>query len=259
MHHGRHPRVSADDVHDIQLYIGRFEEIDTPAIRAACWATLCEIERSRVARFVFEKDRHQYVLAHGLLRAALSRRVPDVERAAWRFRADAHGRPFIAGPLTIPRLYFSLSHTQGCVACVISKVEAVGVDVEAVDRGPTLLGIADYAFSAAEIGALRGMSQREQVDRALDFWTLKEAYAKARGLGLHLPFDQFTMLIGPERNVEVAFAPAFGDDPGRWRFHLFSPASRLRLAVADGSGRPGGLPIDLLDWPVPTGHQASIP
>jgi 4'-phosphopantetheinyl transferase len=36
----------------------------------------------------------------------------------------------------------------------------------------------------------------------------------------------------------------------RWRFQQFSPSPRHRLALGDGSGFAGGLPIINEDWPV---------
>jgi 4'-phosphopantetheinyl transferase len=147
----------------------------------------------------------------------------------------------VAAPLT----------TEGLVACVISPCEAVGVDVEATDRCNSPLAIAEHFFSPDEIKALLGLPPREQTDRFYDYWTLKEAYIKARGMGLRLPLDRFSMLVGLDRRIEITFAPDFGDDADRWYFFQVSPSRRHRLAVADGSGLPGGLPIIFQAWPLP--------
>jgi 4'-phosphopantetheinyl transferase len=234
----------------IYLYLGLFDEIDRQHVRDACIASLSADERERAGRFVHERHRRQFQLAHGLVRAALSLHAPEVDPQAWRFLANRFGRPTIAGPF-VGALHFSLSHTEGCVACAISPSEFVGVDVEAIDRLCPHFAIADFAFSARENAELRALPPSEGINRFFDYWTLKEAYVKARGMGLRLPLDQFTMLVKSRQEIAITFAPDFGDDSGRWCFTLTSPTSRLRLAVADGSGEGRGLPVISRPWPLP--------
>jgi 4'-phosphopantetheinyl transferase len=250
MHSSFHNTFSISDP-AIHLYIGCFEEIDTPAIREACAVTLCSVEWQRIAKFAFAGHRRQYLLAHGLVRRALSRHVGGVDPAAWQFCADRYGRSFIVAPKVASPLHFSLSHTEGCVACVISSSEHVGIDVEAVDRSGQHLALAESVLSLEEVASLRALPAIEQTERFFDYWTLKEAYIKARGMGLHLPLDRFTMRFEPNRQIGIVFDPEFGDDPKRWRFMSTSPSPSIRLAVADGSGEPGGLPILIHPWPLP--------
>src|SRR5437016_3441226 len=116
----------------INLYFGLLDAVDTPQAHEACFATLSSAEKQRAEYFVFERHRRQYIFAHGLLRIALSSFVPQVGPPDWCFVADRYGRPFIAAPAVARPVYFSLSHTEGCVACVVSSCEAVGVDVEEI-------------------------------------------------------------------------------------------------------------------------------
>jgi 4'-phosphopantetheinyl transferase len=69
-----------------------------------------------------------------------------------------------------------------------------------------------------------------------DYWTLKEAYLKARGFGLSLPIEAITFSwpsgiphFGP---VAVSFAPEINDDPQTWQLERFNPTTRHRIAVA---------------------------
>src|ERR1700758_1571147 len=114
----------------IDLSIGLLDEIDTPQAYADCYAILSAEERDRARRFVLDRHRRQYVLAHGLLRLALSNFNFDVSPSDWSFTRDRYGRPFVAAPATAAPVYFSLSHTDGCVTCAVSDCELVGVDVE---------------------------------------------------------------------------------------------------------------------------------
>ena len=76
-----------------------------------------------------------------------------------------------------------------------------------------------------------------------DYWTLKESYIKARGLGLKLPLRHFSFLLdGPAPSI--AFAPELHDRAETWQFAQFWPTERHRMAVA--VRREGAdLPIDV--------------
>ena len=122
----------ADD--RIELFVGLIETIDAPGAVDACRRLLSVDERIRADRFMFERHRRQYIFAHAMLRLALSQAAPNVAPTDWSFGAGRYGRPFVAAPATSTALHFSLSHADGCVACVVSGHETVGVDVETVSR-----------------------------------------------------------------------------------------------------------------------------
>ena len=234
----------------IDLYFGLLDEVDKPEAHEACFATLSLKEKRRAERFVFERHRRRYIFAHGLLRVALSSFLPQVEPSDWSFVANRYGRPFISAPAFARAVYFSLSHTEGCVACAVSNCEAVGIDVERIQERRSLLTIARSNFSPEEIEALRVLPPSDLVDRFFDYWTLKEAYLKARGTGLNFPLNQFSILISSGQQIGIRLMPGMTEDSQRWRFMKSAPSPRHRLAVADGSGVANGLPVVVRPWPV---------
>lgn len=234
----------------IELHVGLLDALDNSRSLDVCRAALSREEKRRAERFAFGRHRRLYVFAHGLLRFALSDCLPQVEPSDWSFATDRYGRPFVAEPRSASHLYFSLSHTDGCVACAVSGHKAVGIDVERVHPRGALMDTAQSVFSPQELQSLGDLAPAAFVDRFFDYWTLKEAYLKANGRGLSLPLSRFSVLIG-EDDTRISFAPDIDDDPRRWRFTTTSPSPNHRLAIADGTGMPGGLPIIQRPLPQP--------
>ena len=202
---------------------------------AACEATLSAEERARAGRMRVPAARRGFVVAHGLLRAALSRAVP-LAPGAFRFREGPRGKPELAGPPEAAALRFSLSHTDGLVACALAREVEIGVDVERGARLRDPLALAERFFAPAEAAALRGMGAEARRERFLDAWVVKEALLKGRGLGIAGALGAVVVHFD-EAGPRVAFAEGFGDDPQRWQIELLRPTGvhRLGLAVARGA------------------------
>ena len=209
----------------------------TPERRAAYDALMTEDERARHRRFMFDRDRDLFLATRALVRCVLSR-YADVRPPAWRFERTEHGRPFVAGPSGVPSLHFNLSNTYGLVACAVGSYPRVGVDVENTTRSTDAIEIADRFFSPLEVEALHALPRDRQRERFFSYWTLKESYIKARGLGLAIPLGQFSFLLDDAPPIRIRFDPALDDDPARWRFGLFRASDRHTLAVGvDTSGQ----------------------
>src|ERR1700733_3801239 len=80
---------------------------------------LSKDEMKRARRFRNISDSREYVFAHALVRLALSHYMP-VSACDWQFDRDRNGRPTIGTPEVSPFVQFSLSHTSGLVACLIT-------------------------------------------------------------------------------------------------------------------------------------------
>lgn len=201
------------------------EALSDPSIAARARSLLSDDEGLRAQRFAFERDHLTYVAAHALCRIALSAHQ-DVAASAWRFVAGDHGRPEIATPSS--PLRFNLSHTRGLVACAVVETSAIGVDVESSDRGAPL-EIAERYLSPSELEALRKLPASEQPRRFFQYWTLKESYIKARGLGLAIPLDRVTMILATESTATVRLDPDV--DSEEWQFELREASPSHALAV----------------------------
>jgi 4'-phosphopantetheinyl transferase len=189
-------------------------------------------ERERCQRFVLEADRTRFVLGRTLARTMLAGHAPVAPRD-WPIEIDARGRPELRSrPSGAPDLRFNVSHTPGLVACAVTIGREVGVDVEFIGRHMFHPNIPERFFSSREVADLRALPADEQARVFFDYWTLKESYIKARGLGLALPLGQFTFLRHADRPPSIEFAPELEDDPSTWQFAQFWPTADHRMAVA---------------------------
>jgi 4'-phosphopantetheinyl transferase len=207
-------------------------ETTPPAARERYLAMMAPDEHERMARLVFERDRRRFLLTRALVRTMLSK-YAAVAPEDWKFVANVHGRPeLIDRPEGVPDLRFNLSHTDGLIACAVTIGREVGVDVEHVGRRVTHDVPARF-FAPQEVADLRAVPESDR-DRAFyDYWTLKEAYIKARGFGLALPLADFAFRLSPGAPPAISFEPALPDDPATWQFAQDwpTPVHRLGLAV----------------------------
>jgi 4'-phosphopantetheinyl transferase len=245
---------------EVHVFTAVPEQDSAPAARARCEAMLSADERARMQRFRFEHDRHMYLVAHALVRVALSRYAACAP-AAWTFTAGVHGRPEIApGTCELP-LRFNLSHTRGLVAVAIALERDVGVDVEHMYPRSFDLDVAGHFFAPAEVAALEVLPAAARRDRFFAYWTLKESYIKARGLGLAMPLDRFAFDLDrpadpkhdPPDDIVLSVArglgPGLDDDGSGWWFHqrVLTPEHRLAVALRRQPGEAVALRIAPLD------------
>ncbi len=208
---------------EAHLWVVRPEKIKAPELLRAYEALLTKDERAKRDRFRFAKERHYCLVTRALVRSVLSR-YADVPPDRWRFVANQYGRPEVAEPRLVPPLRFNLSHTNGLIVCLVATGREVGVDVEERQRSAELLGVAHRYFSPFEIAALSSLPKREQVDRVIMYWTLKESFVKARGMGLAIPLAQFSFDLEDRsgRGIRIFIDPRLDDDPESWQFRILS-------------------------------------
>ena len=98
-------------------------------------------------------------------------------------------------------------------------------------------------FAPAEVAALERWPAEQQKQRFLQFWTLKEAYIKARGMGLSIPLADFAFALSPRRPPTICFAEGCPDDPSRWQFAHIGLGRRYQIALAVHLPATAGLTI----------------
>lgn len=218
----RHEALAEDEVH---VWVARPATVALAAlVRSA--ALLSDDERSRVARFHFERNRRESTVSRALVRTTLARYLGD-EPSSFRYRLGPYGRPFLDPPRALD---FNATNHPELVACAVAR-ERVGVDLEPLARGAEILEMATAVFSAPERTALGALDDRARCDRAVSLWTLKEAYLKARGLGLSVPLQHIVIDFPAGRRPTVRLLTGDDEHPSWWLATRDHGGCRIAVAV----------------------------
>lgn len=232
------PAPSGRSAHGVDLWC-HFHDALWPGERVSpLLDILSPCERARHDRLCGSPARRSFLATRALVRTVLSE-YADVPPSAWRFEHGEHGKPFVAAPSVGTPLYFNLTNTAGLIVCAVSTTcSLLGVDAEGFDRRRSFARLADAYFSRTEREALRALPVARRAERFLRYWTLKESYVKARGLGMALPFDQFSFALDRER-IRIAFHGSLDDVAEQWSFAQPAISSGHIVAVcAATAGAP---------------------
>jgi 4'-phosphopantetheinyl transferase len=214
----------------VHLWLAAPDEVAAAGRLDACAALLSDDERRRFARLLRPEHRAERIVARALARLTLARHVP-ASPSDLRFVTSPHGRPSLAPACDAGDLDFNVSHTAGLVACAIARGRAIGVDVEDTTRRTRLMPVAERFFAPPEVDALVAAPPAARRALFFAFWTLKESYIKARGLGLAIPLARFWFRLG-DADVDLTCDPSLADLASTWHFARPPTTPRHAAAVA---------------------------
>lgn len=216
-----------------RIWIVETSGLDAGAV-AKFERSLSEDERTRAYRFRREENRREFTAAHALTRAALAH-VAGCDPTTLTFTAGKHGKPAVAGPTKATSLAFSLSHTEGLVGVAVANA-AVGFDLENMQTRHSTRELHEAVLTEAERRALHALPDLGQAERFFRLWTLKEAYMKARGLGLHIDPRKVSVEVEGERARLTE--PAGEDAVWSVTTSIVRPGFAMGVCQVIGSGTP---------------------
>jgi len=225
------PPPAACVIEDDAVHVWRACLDVSPIARETLWHTLSPDECVRAGRFHAPHERVRFVAARGFLRVILGRylaRPPD----KLRFAANAYGKPVLAPERHGTSLHFSLSHSRSLALYAIARRGPVGVDLEYIQPEFPYREIAERFFSPREVAALLALPDAWQRPAFFAGWTRKEAYVKARGVGLSLPLDQFDVSLTPGAPPALLRVHGTEHEAARWSLHHLQPDPDYAAAVA---------------------------
>ena len=196
-------------------------------------------EHARATRFHFDKDRRHFIVTRGTLRLLLGRYLA-IAPADLRFAYADQGKPSVLlEPAQQPTpLKFNLAHSGGVAVYAFTLVGEIGVDLEQINPQFSGDDIARRFFSASEVACLEQLPADARALAFFTCWTRKEAFIKAKGMGLSLGLDQFDVTLAPDQKEEVLRTRWDESEAGRWSLR----------ALDIGAGYVGAVALEAHDW-----------
>ncbi len=194
--------------------------------RAMLAGLLSTDERERAARFIHDRHRNRYIVAHGAMRCILGETLGRAP-GDLVFASNAWGKPELT---EAGAPFINLSHTENLGALAIGWRCPIGVDVEQVR--PVEQDVARHSFSPAELAELSRLPQRDWLQGFYRCWTRKEAVIKALGLGLAQPLDAFDVTLAPDAPPRLLRLAGHPEAPSQWQLAHFAPADDILGAFA---------------------------
>lgn len=188
-------------------------------------------ERVKATRFYFQKDRDQFITARGMLRLLISSYI-GTEPSKLLFYYGLFGKPLLVQEPEENNLCFNVSHSNGFILCALAWSRRIGIDLENVQAGLPYEELVDRFFSPSEKALFYTFPPNKKSLIFFTFWTLKEAYVKAKGTGLSFRLDQFDTLLIEEKSTVVLNIMGDSQDGLRWLLVHISPSPGYVAALA---------------------------
>ncbi|MGE5217204.1 MAG: 4'-phosphopantetheinyl transferase family protein [Chloroflexota bacterium] len=162
-------------------------------------------ERERAERFKFAYDRRCYIVAHVALRDIVGNYL-KITGKYLEFTAGENGKPKLADALVERGLEFNLSHSHEIALIAVTRGRRVGVDIEYVNNNFDFHEVAKHFFTGREVAALTTLPSRLQRQAFYKCWTSKEAFLKAKGVGLSGALDEVEIASEGGNQIEIKAA-----------------------------------------------------
>ena len=218
------------------------DQANVEAEITGCQAILSEEERARGARFIFPRDQRVHLLTRALVRVVLGRYL-GLAPYDLCFERNPFGKPnLIAAQREASHLAFNVSHTHGLIMLGVTCGRALGVDIESLRRN-SLDTFTHEFMTRAELDAAGRLDAVARHQRSLETWTLKEAYIKARSIGLSLPLREMAFNLDNPSRTAFSTTGTLAGEAQRWDFRRFTIGSWHVGAVCLAARQGGLLPI----------------
>lgn len=220
-----HPESWNQQLHQVDIWRIFMDLSIDPA--GSLDSVLSRDEIQRAAKFHFPRDRNRFILAHRTLREILARYL-DGEPGQLVFSTNEYGKPSLAGN----SIQFNLSHSGSIALLAVSPHYKVGIDVELERPQVEIESLGRRFFSPSEYSELMSLPGEQRAAAFFRYWSLKEAYIKAHGLGLSLPLDSFDVSLLPTRSGFLKATRPEADEAARWTLSSLDVHPGYSAAVA---------------------------
>ena len=171
--------------------------------RRLLYQYLSDDEKQRAARYRFDKHRHRFITGRGTIREILA----DLAKCPPRdigFELSKFGKPALCEPKPSRPIQFNASSSAMMGAIAISSGIYLGFDIEKMKSAKDVDNdlIVKNEFTRDEYDWYIKHADSDRPGIFYKFWTCKEAYLKALGIGLSGELDSFSIdLTGRQPSI----------------------------------------------------------
>jgi 4'-phosphopantetheinyl transferase len=188
-------------------------------------------EQEKASRFHFAADRRRFVITRGCLRALLSR-YTNMAPETIQFAYGKYGKPSLPqATRESAQIEFNVAHSGNTAAFAFTRIGNIGIDIEQIRTDFDADDIAQRYFSAAEISSLGQTSLAARHAAFFSCWTRKEAFLKAKGVGLSYSLKQFDVTVSPTSPARLLSTRPDAKEAARWSMKSFDLARGYAATV----------------------------
>jgi 4'-phosphopantetheinyl transferase len=203
--------LGADDAHVWTA------SLDQPADMIAELAPLLSRdEYQRAMRYYRPADRDRFIVGRGILRKIISAYLA-IPPGQLQFTYNEYGKPAVSDDQSNHAINFNLSHSAELILYAVTRGRVVGIDVEYIREDFATLEIAERFFSKDEVAALKSLPADQRTVGFFNCWSRKEAFIKAKGMGVSYPLDRFTVSLAPGEPPALLKVDDDEREAARWR------------------------------------------
>lgn len=180
------------EAHEIQIWMLYWRDLEN---WVQCYKKILPQEEWQyVSRFISHEDCMRSAVGKVLIRKLLSQYM-NISEETVVISKNRYGKPYVDG--TTP-IHFNISHSGEIVMAAVSKEMVVGIDVEKISELPEYNLLTENFFALNE---WRSIASAGSIELFYEYWTAKEAYVKAVGMGLSKALDSFE-IIGKSKIID---------------------------------------------------------
>lgn len=206
-------------VEDFRPFIPQFIKILSPE------------ERSRSERIRLEQNRKRWIAARGILRDLLGRYL-RVEPPRVKLSYTPRGKPFVENPDSKSRIRFNLSHSKGLALYAFAKGLEVGIDAEKIMPRDSRDAVVRRFFTPVEAAQFFSLPPSSRDLAFFSAWTRKEAFCKAKGIGVFSGFPRFDVSLVPGEPARLLKSRFDENDISSWSLHDIEAGRNFKAALA---------------------------
>jgi 4'-phosphopantetheinyl transferase len=196
---------------------------------------LSDAELTRAHSMKNDRRRSDFIIGRAALADIIAQNLNGgCSIREWRRTFSPTGKPGLKSPGN-KQGFFSLSYSEDLIGIGVSTVDEIGIDLEAA-RTISPGDFPDTLLSAGETRLLAATEAQEKSRVFLKIWTMKEAVAKADGMGLAADLSTIDTVTFLE-STDTA-SGLFGPSPARTVFHTEVSMQETPYFLSVAAGAP---------------------